>query len=468
MQLPFTPVNNTCRRRRSRTSAASRASAAGPAGAAATCSSPGAAGRARSVADLRALRAGQPAYQDRLEQLRANVGVAWRPNVQDGLLRDAARRSGAGDAPRRLLDDASTRSAWTGSRERSATTPAARSTSTATTTTGFLLVCRRDRPLLFRQRTGSARRRSRPRRSIRSLATTANNVNIFDPNLKTPRVHSVLGRPPALARPGHGGRSPLRRQPQPEHVDDENWNERNIFENGFLNEFKLAQANLRANIAAGRGNSVRLHRAAPGTSPLPIYLAYLSGRRRDAGNPAAYTARRNFTNTAFTGALQRVRAGRRRTRPTTASTPRVPRQRAHRGPAARTSSCMNPAVRRRNIVADDRRARSYDSAAARSAPPPSQGLLVGANYTYGVAQGARRRQSLHFDRIDRRRVEQHDVPHAFKMQLDLRAAGRPRPPLRRDMNPVAERGRSATGSSRAPAACSSERYQHDQRQAGRA
>ena len=34
----------------------------------------------------------------------------------------------------------------------------------------------------------------------------------------------------------------------------------NILENNFLNEFKLAQANLYANIAAGRGNDVRLLR----------------------------------------------------------------------------------------------------------------------------------------------------------------------------------------------------------------
>ena len=34
-----------------------------------------------------------------------------------------------------------------------------------------------------------------------------------------------------------------------------NYNEVNIIENGFLNEFKLAQANLQANIAAGKGST---------------------------------------------------------------------------------------------------------------------------------------------------------------------------------------------------------------------
>ena len=36
---------------------------------------------------------------------------------------------------------------------------------------------------------------------------------------------------------------------------DYNYNEANIIENGFLDEFRKAQANLQANIAAGRGNT---------------------------------------------------------------------------------------------------------------------------------------------------------------------------------------------------------------------
>lgn len=47
-------------------------------------------------------------------------------------------------------------------------------------------------------------------------------------------------------------------------------------ENGFLDEFRKAQANLRANIAAGMGNTFA-YTGAPGTSPLPIFQAYLAG-----------------------------------------------------------------------------------------------------------------------------------------------------------------------------------------------
>ena len=38
-------------------------------------------------------------------------------------------------------------------------------------------------------------------------------------------------------------------------IEIEDWNEINLIENGFLDEFKLAQANLRSNIAAGCGTT---------------------------------------------------------------------------------------------------------------------------------------------------------------------------------------------------------------------
>ena len=76
-----------------------------------------------------------------------------------------------------------------------------------------------------------------------------------------------------------------------------NYNETNIFENGFLNEFRVAQANLQANIAAGRGSTFA-YTGAPGTAPLPIYLAFFHGATGDKNNPASYTST-NFTNNTF-------------------------------------------------------------------------------------------------------------------------------------------------------------------------
>jgi hypothetical protein len=80
-----------------------------------------------------------------------------------------------------------------------------------------------------------------------------------------------------------------------------NYNESNLVENGFLNEFRLAQSNLQANIRAGRGNTFAYFGPGTGTSPLPIYLAYLNGvPTSQAGDHTRYTgpswADTNFTN----------------------------------------------------------------------------------------------------------------------------------------------------------------------------
>ena len=61
-----------------------------------------------------------------------------------------------------------------------------------------------------------------------------------------------------------------------------NYNEVNIVENGFLDEFRQAQQNLQANIAAGRGNTFA-YTGAAGTAPLPIFLALFQRARRVAG-----------------------------------------------------------------------------------------------------------------------------------------------------------------------------------------
>ena len=61
-----------------------------------------------------------------------------------------------------------------------------------------------------------------------------------------------------------------------------NINEINIKTNGFVDEFRKAQANLQANIAAGRGATFA-YTGAPGTSPLPIFLRVLQRVARRAG-----------------------------------------------------------------------------------------------------------------------------------------------------------------------------------------
>jgi hypothetical protein len=81
-----------------------------------------------------------------------------------------------------------------------------------------------------------------------------------------------------------------------------NINEVNAIENGFGSEFALAQQNLQANIAAGRGVNFRYFGAGTGTNPLPIMLSYLVAGNLNPNATASY-ASANFASTTFTNFL---------------------------------------------------------------------------------------------------------------------------------------------------------------------
>jgi len=82
-----------------------------------------------------------------------------------------------------------------------------------------------------------------------------------------------------------------------------NLNEVNIFENGFLQEFKNAQQNLAINQAAGVASFE--NRGLPGQVPLPIFEAAFGAR----GSQAALPAGSGFTNGGFITSLQQGTAG---------------------------------------------------------------------------------------------------------------------------------------------------------------
>src|ERR1700754_991193 len=82
-----------------------------------------------------------------------------------------------------------------------------------------------------------------------------------------------------------------------------NLNEVNIFENGFLSEFKKAQSNLAINLAAGSSSFANQGR--PGQVPTPIFDAAFGAR----GALAAIAAGSGYTNAAFITNLQNGEAG---------------------------------------------------------------------------------------------------------------------------------------------------------------
>ena len=128
-----------------------------------------------------------------------------------------------------------------------------------------------------------------------------NTVNMFDANLQNPYTQSyTLGWQRKL---GQDTAFELRYVGSRHRQDWEtvNLNEVSITDNGFVQEFRKAQANLQANIAAGKGATFAYTGA--GTSPLPIFLAYLNGANSgQSGDATKYTGT-NWTNTNFVGYL---------------------------------------------------------------------------------------------------------------------------------------------------------------------
>jgi hypothetical protein len=124
-------------------------------------------------------------------------------------------------------------------------------------------------------------------------------VTLFDPHLKTPYVMSWtfgwqrrLGKDTVVE-----ARYVANKNLQP--WTERNLNEINIVENGFLNEFKLAMANLQANINAGRGNTFKYAGPNTSTSPLPITLAYFSGLSSTFTNDTSKYNSPNFTSNTY-------------------------------------------------------------------------------------------------------------------------------------------------------------------------
>lgn len=161
-------------------------------------------------------------------------------------------------------------------------------------------------PVLFREtnRMGPAPFPEKPIFPMTDIITE--DVNIFDPNLKVPYADSwtvgvqrAVSRNMAMEVRYVGTRSR-------DNWQVLNYNEINIYENNFLQEFRNAQANLQANVAAGLpSQGFRYRGPGTGTVPLPTIFGWLVG----AGNPndpAAYNTADFATNTAFLNPLVRL------------------------------------------------------------------------------------------------------------------------------------------------------------------
>ena len=193
----------------------------------------------------------------------------------------------------------------------------------------------------------------------------------------------------------------------------------NLVANGFLNEFKLAMANLQANNNSGvasRVGSFAYFGAGTGTSPLPIYLAYLNGSR-DSGNPAAYTAAgTTWANSTIAGRLAAPNPS-----PTAAAGDLdgnlTRRNQAQALGYARNFFVLNPDVNGVNVT-DSGAFSKYNALQIELRRRLSGGLSANVNYQYAFAD------SSSFDGFSFGRawtpgsISGNDIRHAIKWQAD--------------------------------------------------
>jgi hypothetical protein len=354
---------------------------------------------------------GRPAHKTNWFDFAPNIGVAWRPDVQSGWLRtllgdpeQATIRIGYALSYNQERIDRFTGNAGSN--------PGGTVNVDRNLTTGYPLVLPGEsHPVLFSQRSRLGPP-AFPEAPIYPIdATTANSVNIFpqDRHLKTPRVHSYsagiqrsIGRDMAFEVRYVGNRNLNR-------WAEEDWNERSVFNSGFYNEFLAAQRNISANVAAGFASRGFAYTGAPGTSPLPMHLAYLNGSR-DVNNPAAY-AHANFTNQAFINRFSALRP--QVTAALSAIDTAAFRANALAAGLPRNLIVMNP-MANGTFVVQDNNWTNYDSLQLELRRRFSQGLLVGANYTYGIKEQSLL-TTLAAEHVEVDFSEDRNSPHAFKM-----------------------------------------------------
>ena len=255
------------------------------------------------------LEEGTEGYKVDWNNVAPSASVAWRPDVESGFLRtllgdpnQATLRAGYSEAYER---QGLTRFTDLYGGNRGASISLTRDANTGLVPAG------QSWPVLLSQtdRLYTAPFNPDPTYPIPVRANRADSVNAFAPDIEIARVRNwTVGFARSLSKD-----MAVEIRYVGNRADNEwgsiNYNTirgENLVANGFMNEFKVAMQNLAANNASGvasRVGSFAYFGGGTGTSPLPIYLAYLNGSR-DAGNPAAYTnAANTWANATIAGRL---------------------------------------------------------------------------------------------------------------------------------------------------------------------
>lgn len=240
---------------------------------------------------------GTPAYNVDWNNVAPSVGFNWSPNRVDGLV--GALMGESGDfALRGGFARSFQRNGMSDFRARFAGNPGLAFTAARNQSLDNLGPL----PLLLRDTSRLTNPEFPEEPVFPNEGLVTNSINALDPNIQVPYSDSYtigvqrgLTRNMAVEVRYVGTRS---RQQWTTY----NYNEVNIIENGMLDEFKKAQANLQANVAAGLASQGFKYRGpGTGTVPLPNIFAYFQPSG-DPNNPTAYTSGL-FTNATFLNPL---------------------------------------------------------------------------------------------------------------------------------------------------------------------
>ncbi len=357
-------------------------------------------------------------YSTDWNNIAPSLSIAWRPNVQGGWLRTILGNP----------DQATVRAGWSVAYERQGmgvftgafgSNPGSTITLTRDTNTG-LVPDGEAWPVLLSQRDRlyNGEFSEMPSFPIPARANRADDLRAFAPDIQIGRamtwtvgVQRSLGDDMAMELRYVGTRG------------DDQWSTLNyntirgesLLNNGFLDEFRMAMANLKANNASGvssRNGSFAYFGAGTGTTPLPTYLAYLNGRM-DATNPAAYTggtgtwrsstfaSRLSIADPDPTGAANDLDSNSTR------------RANAIRAGLPANFFVPNPAIDDVNVT-DSGAFSDYHALQIEVRRRLSRGLSANVNYQYAIEGGSA------FDGFSfgRTMISTANVRHAIKGQLD--------------------------------------------------
>jgi hypothetical protein len=243
------------------------------------------------------LKSGERAYPMDWNNISPSVGFAWTPNAAGGFMRKLTGGNPGDSVVRGGYSRSYTRLGLTDFTGQVGNNPGVSIAVNRTLQLGNLGTL----PLLFRD-TNRLTPAAFPDTFIEPYTdVVSGDITIFSPELVVPLSETwqagftrAIGQSMSIEARYLGARSAG-------NWRTNNYNELNIQENGFLDEFRLAMANLQANNAAGgtRAGSFAYFGAGTGTQPLPIMLAYFNGvNRANAGDASRYTSG-NFRNNTY-------------------------------------------------------------------------------------------------------------------------------------------------------------------------